>query len=133
MQAISIAMSIFTILGTILLGMSVLPQVFMTLKTKQTAKLSLRLYLLLGIGTFLLLIYGIGLAVIPQSGSGLGFLDWLWSYRIPGIAIIVCEVICSTSSFFILGFKLSNKKKAKQLNLTEEEYEVKKLANQIKE
>lgn len=50
MQAISIAMTVFTFVGTILLGFSVLPQVFFTLKTKQTAKLSLWLYLLLGVG-----------------------------------------------------------------------------------
>lgn len=127
MQAISIAMTVFTFVGTILLGFSVLPQVFFTLKTKQTAKLSLWLYLLLGIGTFLMLIYGIGLTVIPQAGSGQNFVGWLWSYRIPGIAIVICEIICSASSFLILSFKLSNMKKAKKLQLTEEEYEAKML------
>lgn len=127
MQAISIAMTIFTIVGTIFLGFSVLPQVFFTLKTKQTAKLSLKLYLLLGIGTFLMLIYGIGLTVIPQAGSGQNFISWLWSYRIPGIAIVICEIICSTSSFITLSFKISNIRKAKKFQLTEEEYEVKML------
>lgn len=127
MQAISVTMTVFTILGTILLGFSVIPQVFFTLKTKRTAKLSLWLYLLLGVGTLLMLIYGIGLIVIPQVESGQNFIGWLWSYRIPGIAIVICEIVCSSSSFLTLGFKISNIKKAKKLKLTEEEYEIKML------
>lgn len=129
MNALSIAMAVFTLIGTCLLGVSVVPQVFYTVKTKKTAKLSLMLYLVLTIGTFFMLIYGIGLTVIPDTGIIVGNLPpishevWLWSYRIPGILIIICEVICCSSSFIVSFIKVRNMIKAKKLNLTEEEYE----------
>ena len=72
MNALSITMTVFTLIGTCLLGVSVIPQVFYTVKTKKTAKLSLMLYLVLTIGTFFMLIYGIGLTVIPDAGIIVG-------------------------------------------------------------
>ena len=68
----SVAMSIFTIFGTCLLGISIVPQVFYTIKTKLTARLSMMLYLIMGIGTLFLLIYGVGLVIIPNDKDVLG-------------------------------------------------------------
>lgn len=122
----AIAMSIFTIFGTCLLGISIIPQVFYTIKTKLTARLSMMLYLIMGIGTLFLLIYGIGLVIIPNDKpSILNGADWLSSYLIPGIAIIIGELICTSSCFIIVAIKLTNMLNAKKNKLSEIEYEEK--------
>ncbi|MBR2651989.1 hypothetical protein IKD56_01160 [bacterium] len=122
----AIAMSIFTIFGTCLLGISIVPQVFYTIKTKLTARLSMMLYLIMGIGTLFLLIYGIGLVIIPNDKpSILNGADWLSSYLIPGIAIIIGELICTSSCFIIVAIKLTNMLNAKKNKLSEIEYEEK--------
>ena len=121
----AIAMSIFTIFGTCLLGISIVPQVFYTIKTKLTARLSMMLYLIMGIGTLFLLIYGIGLVIIPNDSNVLNGADWLSSYLIPGIAIIIGELICTSSCFIIVAIKLTNMLNAKKNKLSEIEYEEK--------
>lgn len=121
----AIAMSIFTIFGTCLLGISIVPQVFYTIKTKLTARLSMMLYLIMGIGTLFLLIYGIGLVIIPNDSSVLNGADWVSSYLIPGIAIIIGELICTSSCFIIVVIKLTNMLNAKKNKLSEIEYEEK--------
>ena len=121
----AIAMSIFTIFGTCLLGISIVPQVFYTIKTKLTARLSMMLYLIMGIGTLFLLIYGIGLVIIPNDSNVLNGADWLSSYLIPGIAIIIGELICISSCFIIVAIKLTNMLNAKKNKLSEIEYEEK--------
>lgn len=122
----AIAMSIFTIFGTCLLGISIIPQVFYTIKTKLTARLSMMLYLIMGIGTLFLLIYGIGLVIIPNDKPNiLNGADWLSSYLIPGIAIIIGELICTSSCFIIVAIKLTNMLNAKKNKLSEIEYEEK--------
>lgn len=122
----AIAMSIFTIFGTCLLGISIVPQVFYTIKTKLTARLSMMLYLIMGIGTLFLLIYGVGLVIIPNDKpSILNGADWLSSYLIPGIAIIIGELICTSSCFIIVAIKLTNMLNAKKNKLSEIEYEEK--------
>lgn len=121
----SVAMSIFTIFGTCLLGISIVPQVFYTIKTKLTARLSMMLYIIMGIGTLFLLIYGVGLVIIPNDKDVLGGANWIWSYLIPGIAIIIGEFICTSSCFSIVAIKLVNIIKSKKHNLSEIEYEEK--------
>ncbi|MBR2651432.1 hypothetical protein IKD48_01265 [bacterium] len=121
----AIAMSIFTIFGTCLLGISIVPPVFYTIKTKLTARLSMMLYLIVGIGTLFLLIYGIGLVIIPNDSNVLNGADWLSSYLIPGIAIIIGELICTSSCFIIVAIKLTNMLNAKKNKLSEIEYEEK--------
>lgn len=121
----AIAMSIFTIFGTCLLGISIVPQVFYTIKTKLTARLSMMLYLIMGIGTLFLLIYGVGLVIIPNNSSVLNGADWVSSYLIPGIAIIIGELICTSSCFIIVAIKLTNMLNAKKNKLSEIEYEEK--------
>lgn len=121
----AIAMSIFTIFGTCLLGISIVPQVFYTIKTKLTARLSMMLYLIMGIGTLFLLIYGVGLVIIPNDSSVLNGADWVSSYLIPGIAIIIGELICTSSCFIIVAIKLTNMLNAKKNKLSEIEYEEK--------
>ena len=128
----AIAMSIFTIFGTCLLGISIVPQVFYTIKTKLTARLSMMLYLIMGIGTLFLLIYGIGLVIIPNDKpSILNGADWLSSYLIPGIAIIIGELICTSSCFIIVAIKLTNMLNAKKNKLKRSRYlyELSKLFN----
>lgn len=68
----SIAMTIFSLIGTFIIGFSMFPQTIATFKSKDTATLSLPLYLVMGIATAFITIYGIGLVIIPnpQTLSG---------------------------------------------------------------
>lgn len=65
----SIAMSIFSLLGTFIIGFSMLPQTILTMRTRDTSKLSLALYLVMGIATLLITLYGIGLVIIPNPAT----------------------------------------------------------------
>lgn len=72
-------MNLITILGLIAAActtVSFLPQAIKTIKTKHTKDLSLRMYLILTIGTFLWFVYGIltkNLPVILANGITLIF------------------------------------------------------------
>lgn len=145
----SIAMSIFSLLGTFIIGFSMFPQTVLTLKTKNTASLSLLLYLVMGIATLLLTIYGIGLVIIPnpehnqaiaeQLGAGsFGFSgnesfdnsswlsavhkNWISGYIVPGAALIFGEAICSITSFIIAFIKIKNMLGAKKDGVSELTY-----------
>lgn len=142
-----IAMTIFSLVGTVLISFSMLPQTIVTMRTKQTANLSFGLYLLMGFATFLIFFYGIGLIMVPtdikeivkNANSTTGgiwenyfsqnFIDKLpdktgviLGYLVPGIAIIIGEVFCSITSFMIAYVKIKNKKAAAKLGITEVEY-----------
>lgn len=141
-----IAMTIFSLVGTVLISFSMLPQTIVTMRTKQTANLSFGLYLLMGFATFLIFFYGIGLIMVPtdikeivknaNSTTGIwenyfsqNFIDKLpdktgviLGYLVPGIAIIIGEVFCSITSFMIAYVKIKNKKAAAKLGMTEVEY-----------
>lgn len=143
----SIAMSIFSLLGTFIIGFSMLPQTILTMKTKDTAKLSLALYAVMGLATALITIYGIGLVIIPNpathsdiaiSAGSFRFTgeavfsnesyrhaceqNWVSGFIVPGAAIIFGELLCSTTSFIIAAIKLMNIIKAKKAGMTESEY-----------
>ena len=145
----SIAMSIFSLLGTFIIGFSMFPQTILTLKTKNTASLSLLLYLVMGIATLLLTIYGIGLVIIPNpethqavaeqlkagsfnfSGDAVWGNDswisavhknWISGYIVPGAALIFGEAICSITSFIIAFIKLANMIGAKKAGISELSY-----------
>lgn len=120
-------MTICTFVGTFLFGSSALPQVVKTIKTKATAKLSLGLYLVLAFSTICLFFYGLGSAIVPQNAGGdlapIAHSSWLWSYRIPGILIVICEVVLTASSIIIVFYKVRNMIRAEKLQLSEAEYE----------
>ena len=145
----SIAMSIFSLLGTFIIGFSMFPQTVLTLKTKNTASLSLLLYLVMGIATLLLTIYGVGLVISPnpehneaiayQLGAGsfgyTGAIDfanaswveavhknWISGYVVPGAALIFGEAICSITSFIIAFIKIANMLGAKKAGISELAY-----------
>ena len=123
----SIAMTIFSLLGTFIIGFSMFPQTILTMKTKDTAKLSLALYFVMGLATMFITIYGIGLCVVPQSqiapADGLSAkAEWVTGWVLPGAAIIFGELICSVTSFIIAFVKLNNMIKAKKAGMTEAEY-----------
>ena len=123
----SIAMTIFSLLGTFIIGFSMFPQTILTMKTRDTAKLSLALYFVMGLATMFITIYGVGLCVIPESqvkaGDGLSQkARWITGWVLPGAAIIFGELICSVTSFMIAFVKLNNMIKAKKAGMSEAEY-----------
>lgn len=142
-----IAMTVFSLVGTILISFSMLPQTIVTMRTKQTAELSFGLYLLMGFATFLIFFYGVGLVMVPtniqelvrtanQTDGGFWFNKFhenfinalpdskkvILGYLVPGIAIIFGELFCSVTSFMIAFVKIKNKKAASKLGITEAEY-----------
>lgn len=136
----SIAMSIFSLLGTFIIGFSMLPQTIVTMKTKDTAKLSLPLYFVMGLATLLITIYGVGLCVVPNPkthpdmvdviGTGsfggnhvdAAYKNWVSGFVVPGAAIIFGELLCSVTSFLVAFVKLDNMMKAKKAGMTEADY-----------
>lgn len=137
-----IAMTVTSLIGTFIIGFSMLPQTIATFKTRQTANISLGLYFIMGVATLLITFYGFGLCVVPTdiqniadslSGNGPTInaeyiknlplkADVITGYIVPGAAIIFGELFCSVTSFMIAGVKLVNQYKAKKLNMTEAEY-----------
>lgn len=139
----AIAMTITSLLGTFIIGFSMLPQTIATFRTKQTANISLGLYFIMGIATLLITFYGIGLCVVPTDIKAIAdtlktqnsslitqaFVDSLptsdavvTGYIVPGAAIIFGELLCAVTSFMIAGLKMYNQYKAKKLSITEAEY-----------
>lgn len=132
-SGISIAISVFSVIGTIVIALSVLPQTIKTLREKDTASLSLLLFLLNGIATAFLTLYGIGLVTVhPNSFSFLVDIkngmfiynreEWVAGYLICGIFLIMGEALCSVTSFIVLFCKVNNMIKAKKMGMSEEEY-----------
>lgn len=135
--AMGIAMSIFSLLGTFIIGFSMLPQTIATWKSRQTAGLNLLLYFLMGIATFLITLYGIALCIVPTNPTT----DYINSfppettvikyptsgsiiagYIVPGAAIIFGELLCTITSFIIAGIKIQNMMGAKKAGISEQQY-----------
>ncbi|WP_303922939.1 PQ-loop domain-containing transporter [Ureaplasma parvum] len=132
-SGISIAISVFSVIGTIVIALSVLPQTIKTLREKDTASLSLLLFLLNGIATAFLTLYGIGLVTVhPNSFAFLVDIkngmyiynreEWVAGYLICGIFLIMGEALCSVTSFIVLFYKVNNMIKAKKMGMSEQEY-----------
>lgn len=146
-MALVITMTVFSLVGTILISFSMLPQTIVTMRTKQTAELSFGLYLLMGFATFLIFFYGVGLVMVPTNLKELvkaantdqksfffgKFTDAfiksipdsksiILGYIVPGSAILIGEIFCSVTSFMIAYVKIKNKKAAAKLGITETEY-----------
>lgn len=137
---ISIAIAVFSVIGTIVIGFSALPQTIKTLKDRDTVTVNFALFFITGVATTFLTIYGIGLvAVDPNSAvflipNGNDFVkttcgeyvlnnsEWVAGYLIPGIFLIGCEFLCATTSFIVAFLKISNMRKAKQNNMSEADY-----------
>ncbi|KEZ24023.1 Hypothetical protein, predicted transmembrane protein [Ureaplasma diversum NCTC 246] len=139
-SGISIAIAVFSVIGTLVIGFSALPQTIKTLKDRDTVTVNFALFFITGVATVFLTIYGIGLvAVNPNSAAfliqnGESYLmtksgeyvlnnsEWVAGYLIPGIFLIFCEFLCATTSFIVAFLKLSNMKKAKQNGMSEADY-----------
>lgn len=141
----NIAMSVFSLLGTFVIGFSMLPQTIATFKTRETANISLGLYFLMGVATLLITFYGIGLCCVPTNiasiatdaynaaGGASNALGWkeptmpiekdvISGYIVPGAAVIFGEIFCSVTSFMIAAVKIENQMRAKKLGISEAEY-----------
>ena len=132
-SGISIAISVFSVIGTIVIALSVLPQTIKTLRERDTASLSLLLFLFNGIATAFLTLYGVGLVTVhPNSLTFLrdiqngNFIynreEWVAGYLVCGIFLIMGEALCSVTSFIVLFYKVNNMIKAKNMGMNEEEY-----------
>lgn len=134
-SGISIAIAVFSVVGTFVIALSALPQTIKTMKDKDTANLSFLLFFLTGIATFALFLYGIGLVTVPTNsivflmGKTLdtneyvfNYEEWVAGYLVPGILLIIGELFASITSFMVAFAKLQNKSKAKKVGLSEADY-----------
>lgn len=136
-SGISIAISVFSVLGTIVIALSALPQTIKTMKDKDTANISFLLFFLTGVATFFLTLYGIGLVTVPQNSWNFlvnvadnngkaAFIfnnqEWTAGFLVPGILLIVGEFFACVTSFMVAFVKLNNKLKAKKAGLSEADY-----------
>lgn len=139
-SAISIAIAVFSVIGTIVIGFSALPQTIKTLKDRDTVTVNFALFFITGVATIFLTIYGIGLVTVDPNSSTfllkngenyvqtqtgeyvLNNSEWVAGYLIPGIFLIGCEFLCATTSFIVAFLKISNMRKAKQNNMSEADY-----------
>ncbi|WP_051675835.1 PQ-loop repeat-containing protein [Ureaplasma canigenitalium] len=138
---ISIAIAVFSVVGTIVIAFSVLPQTIKTFKDRQTQGLSFLLFFLTGLATAFLTIYGCSLvAANPASYTFLikdtlgkayqtqdGFLifnyqEWVAGFLVPGIFLIGGELLCSITSFMTAFLIIYNKRKASSMGMTHAEY-----------
>lgn len=84
LSGLGVGMTVFSLLGTFIIGFSMLPQTIMTLRIKQTASLSLAFYTISGIACAILMIYGFALSVVPWQGwnyNALNVLDQVGSVK----------------------------------------------------
>lgn len=136
-SGISVAISVFSVLGTIVIALSVLPQTIKTFKDRDTANISFLLFFLTGVATFFLTLYGIGLVTVyPNSFNFLAdivvdgakasyvfnYQEWVAGFLVPGIFLIAGEFFASITSFAVAFIKLNNSLKAKKANLSESVY-----------
>ncbi len=139
----SIILAILSFIGTIIIGVSLLPTVISVIKSKKTDGISLSVNLLTGISTLLFTLYGIGLVVIPDprtnseianmigngsfSFSGVSdmtnnswidavYKNYIFSFIIPGIGLILGEAFLCVSSFIVVYIILVNMVKNKKVS-----------------
>lgn len=106
------------IVGAILLFFSFLPGWFNTMRTKDTASMSLSMWIVSVVGlVFLVTFYALGMANRPKEANGsLGPVSAQFT------VVFVCEALSMLLSIHVLVYKLINMSKAKQLGITEKEY-----------
>ena len=107
------AFAIVTI-GAILLFFSFLPGFINTIRTKDTASMSLSMWVVSVIGlTFLVIFYALGMANTAKGGK-----EPATHFCI----VFSCEAASLILSIYVLAYKLFNMQKAKNLGITEKEY-----------
>ncbi|MCV3743467.1 PQ-loop repeat-containing protein [Ureaplasma sp. ES3154-GEN] len=133
----SIAVSVFSVIGTIVIALSVFPQTIKTMKDRNTAGLSFLLFFLTGLATTFLALYGIGLITVDPKSSDFakgsfvaeGKMQYVYNYQeyvagylVPGIFLLACEGFMAVTSFMVAFVKLANQIKAKKAGMSESEY-----------
>ncbi|MCV3754326.1 PQ-loop repeat-containing protein [Ureaplasma zalophigenitalium] len=137
-SGVEVATSVFSAIGTVLLALSVLPQTIRTLKNKDTAQLNFWLFLLTGLASAFLSIYGIGLTTVSpyskvfavgkfinEEGKTIfafNYQRFIAGYLVPGIIMCVGSGFLAMTSFLVAFLKFKNKHNAKKMNLSESEY-----------
>ncbi|MCV3728731.1 PQ-loop domain-containing transporter [Ureaplasma miroungigenitalium] len=134
-SGISIAVSVFSVIGTIVIALSVFPQTIKTMKDRNTASLSFLLFFLTGLATTFLALYGIGLitvktnssaflvGVTSDTGKGIfNYQEYVAGFLVPGIFLLACEGFMAVTSFMVAFVKLANQIKAKKAGMSELDY-----------
>ena len=107
------AFAIVTV-GAILLFFSFLPGFINTVRTKDTASMSLSMWIVSVIGlTFLVIFYALGMANTAKGGH-----EPATHFCI----VFSCEAASLLLSIYVLVYKLFNMNKAKKLGISEKEY-----------
>ncbi|MCV3734497.1 PQ-loop domain-containing transporter [Ureaplasma miroungigenitalium] len=148
-SATEVATSVFSAVGTTLLALSVLPQTIKTLKSKDTAQLNFWLFLLTGLASAFLAIYGVGLATVSpyakvfavgkfineQNETVLVFnyQRFIAGYLVPGIIMCVGSSLLSITALMVAFLKFKNARNAKSMNLSETDYYQQYILTQIKQ
>lgn len=106
------------IVGAVLLFFSFLPGWINTVRTKDTASMSLGMWIISVVGlAFLVIFYALGMANRPKlPGGGLGPVSAQFT------VVFVCEALSLLLSIYILIYKLFNMGMAHKLGITEKEY-----------
>lgn len=113
------------IVGAILLFFSFLPGWINTVRTKDTASMSLGMWVISVVGlSFLVIFYALGMANSRCVGNGDGTVHLDTSIKVSAqfAVVFTCEAASLVLSVYVLVFKLINMKKAKSLGITEKEY-----------
>ena len=103
-----IAILVISVLASIFISIYTLPQLYVTLKTKDTSGLKLSVFSLLFMGAWLFLINGIGLWIYVGLGEGIG--------------LVISNIISGVATTITIGIKIYNMKQAKKNKMTEVQY-----------
>ncbi|MCV3754324.1 PQ-loop domain-containing transporter [Ureaplasma zalophigenitalium] len=133
-SGISIAIAVFSVIGTIVVALSVFPQTIKTMKDRNTASLSFLLFFLTGLATTFLALYGIGLITVQTNSSNFlvgittegkgifNYQEYVAGFLVPGIFLLACEAFMAITSFMVAFVKLANQIKAKKAGMSELDY-----------
>lgn len=113
---IGIAITVFSLMGSIGLILGFTPQVIKTWKSKNTLHLSLLMWILIVVATIFFVIYGISFIGKYASESDKNVTD-----LISGLSLIISNIVVFAEAALVVYLKLKHKKLAKESNISEEE------------
>lgn len=105
----SLAITILMTIGAVLISIFSLPNLIKVIKTKNTLHINLGMYIIFTLACLCFSIYGLGIVLDGNLGGGL--------------PTCIANAICVIIAVITLGYKITNIKKAKSVNLTEAEYQ----------